>query len=197
MSRPTALLLAALLPALVRADERFDALRAGAEPLDSLPAFAARYVGSCRDPGERAACEQNVRAARRALDGRLFATVISERAGELLKVERRGAGFRFLLTPFLDADGLALTHGEPRLDARGRPTIGYLVIDSRPGVDEATVEAALRTGRIELEILFRPEAAFRLARRGADRSYEGVRARFAAVRIVDGRTGAEIAVKFP
>ena len=197
MKRSTALLLAALLPALARADDRFEALRAQAEPLDGLPAFAARYVGSCRDPGERAACEQNVRAARRALDGRLFATVLAERTGELLKVERRGAGFRFLFTPFLDADGLALTHGAPRLDARGRPTIGYLVIDSRPGVDEATVEAALRTGRIELEILFRPAGAFRLARKGADRSYQGVRARFAAVRIVDGRTGAEIAVKFP
>ncbi len=205
MSRPAALprsllvaaLFLTLLPAPSRADGRFDALRAQAEPLDSLPAFAARYVGSCRDPGERAACEQNVRAARKAMDGRLYATVISERAGELLKVERRGAGFRFLLTPFLDADGLALTHGAPRLDARGRPTIGYLVIDSRPGVDEATVEAALRTGRIELEILFRPEAAFRLSRRGADRSYQGVRARFAAVRLVDGRTGTEIAVKFP
>jgi len=192
-----ALILAALLPAAALADDRFEALRAQAEPLDSLPGFAARYVGSCRDPAERAACLENVRAARKALDGRLFATVISERAREILKVERRGAGFRFLLTPFVDADGLALTHGEPRLDGRGRPTIGYLIVDSRPGVDEAAVDAALRTGRVELEILFRPEAAFKLGGKGADRAYEGVRARFAAIRLVDGRTGAEIAVKFP
>jgi hypothetical protein len=192
-----ALLLGLVLPAAALADPRFEALRAQAEPLDSLPGFASRYVGSCKDPLERAACEQNVRAARRALDGRLFATVIAERARELIRVERRASGLRFLLTPFVDADGLALTHGEPRLDARGRPTINYLILDSPPGIDEAMVEAALRTGRVELEILFRPEAAFKLARKGADRSYEGVRARFAAVRLVDGRTGAEIAVKFP
>jgi hypothetical protein len=191
-----ALALAALLPAAAIADERFEALREKAEPLDSLPGFVARYVGSCKDPLERAACEQNVRAARRAQDGRLFATLLSERAREILRVERRPGGFRFLLTPFVDADGLALSHGEPRLDARGRPTIGYLVLDSRPGVDEAGVEAALRTGRVEVEILFRPEGAWKLGRKG-DRVYEGVRARFAAVRLLDGRTGAEIAVKLP
>jgi hypothetical protein len=194
-----ALLLAALLalPGLCSADDRFEALRAQAESLDSLPGFVARYVGSCKDPVERQACLENVKAARKAMDGKLYATLLSERVREILKVERRGAAFRFLLTPFVDADGLALTHGEPRLDARGRPTIGFLILDSRPGVDEAAVDAALRTGRIELEVIFRPEAAYRLGGKKADRDYEGVKARFAAVRLVDGRTGAEIAVKFP
>jgi hypothetical protein len=62
-------------------------------------------------------------------------------------------------------------------------------------VDEAMVDAALRTGRVELEILFRAEGAWKLKRRGEEGFYEGVKARFAALRLVDGRTGAEIAAK--
>jgi len=190
-----ALLLAALAASPAPTGDRFEPLRQKAEPLDSLPGFAERYVGVCKDPLQRAACEENVKAARKAAQGHLFATVVGERAGELLRVERRAAGFRFLLTPFVDAGGLGLTHGEPKLDARGRPSIGYLILDSEPGVDEATVEAALRTGRVELEILFRPEGVWKLRRRGEGGYYEGVRARFSAVRLVDGRTGTVIAVK--
>jgi hypothetical protein len=196
---PRAALLLAAAAALVspasRADERFDAVRSKAEPIDSLPGFVERYVGVCKDPLQLRACQDNVKAARKAAEGRLFATVIAERARELLKVERRGAGFRFLITPFVDAEGLALTHGEPRLDARGRPTLGYLVVDSRPGAEEAEVEAALRTGRVELEIVFRAEGAWKLRRRGESGFYEGVKGRFVAVRLVDGRTGTEIAAK--
>jgi hypothetical protein len=187
-----ALLLAALVAAPGRADERFDALRQKAEPLESLAGFVERYVGVCKDPLQKAACEENVKVARKGAEGRLFSTVISERARDLLRVERRAGGFRFLVTPFVDADGLALTHGEPRLDARGRPTIGYLIVDSGAGVDEANVDAALRTGRVELEILFRAEGAWKLRRRGESGFYEGVRGRFVAVRLVDGRTGTEI-----
>lgn len=195
MTAPAALLLAALAASPSPAGERFESLRLKAEPIESLSGFAERFVGVCKDPLQRAACEENVKAARKAALGRLFATVISERARELLRVERRGGGFRFLLTPFVDADGLGLTHGEPRLDARGRPAIGYLILDSGPDVDEAVVDAALRTGRVELEILFRPEGVWKLRRRGEGGFYEGVRARFAAVRLVDGRTGTELAVK--
>lgn len=193
--RTPVLLLALLAPLASLADERFEALRQKAEPLDSLAGFAERYVGVCKDPLQRAACEENVKAARKASDGRLFFTVLSERARELVRAERRGSGFRFLITPFVDAGGIGLTHGEPRLDARGRPAIGYLVIDSLPGVDEGVVDAALRTGRVELEILFRPEGAWKLRRRGEGGFYEGVKARFVAVRLVDGRTGTEVAVK--
>jgi len=187
------LVAAACVPAL--ADERFDDLRRKAEPLESLAGFAERYVGLCKDPLERAACQQNVRQARKSVEGRLYAALLAERARELLRVERRGNRFRFLLTPFVDADGLALTHGEPRLDGRGRPSIGFIVLETAAGVDEAMVDAALRTGRVELEILFRAEGAWKLKRRGEDGYFEGVKARFAAVRLVDGRTGAEIAAK--
>jgi hypothetical protein len=200
MRRGRALGLAAawlLGPAPVAADERFEALRRQAEPLESLPGFVSRYVGECRDPAAREACEAGVRAARRAAHGRLFATVVSEQARRLVRVERRGAGHRFLFTPFLDAEGYGLTHGEPRLDGSGRPAVGLIAVDAAPGVEEAAIDAALRTGRIELEILFRPEGAWKLRRRGEPGFLEGVRARFAAVRLVDGRTGAELGVKLP
>lgn len=194
--RPAALLLALLLsPARSAADERFEALRRQAEPLESLAGFAERYVGVCKDPATRAECQANVRQGRKALEGRLYAAVLAERARELLRVERRPKGFRFLVTPFVDADGLALTHGEPRLDGRGRPSIPFIVVDAPAGVDEAMVDAALRTGRVELEIIFRAEGAWKLKRRGEEGFFEGVKARFAALRLVDGRTGAEIAAK--
>jgi hypothetical protein len=187
-------LLAAVPPLSASADEALEALRRQAEPVESLATFVERYVGRCRDGFERAACEANVKAARKAADGKLFAAVLAERAREVVRAERRGRSFRFLVTPFIDADGLALTHGEPRLDARGRPAIGLLVVDAAPAVPEEAVEAALRTGRLEIEILFRPEGAWKL-RRPDGGWYEGVRARFAALRLVDGRTGAEIAAR--
>lgn len=185
----------ALAAAPALADGRFEALRQKAEPLESLPGFTERYVGACKDPLDRATCEQNVRSGRKALEGRLYFTVIADRARDIVRVERRGEAFRFLLTPFVDAEGLALSHGEPRLDARGRPTVGLLVIDSVPGLDESLVAQAMRTGRVELEILFRAEGAWKLKRKGEAGFFEGIKGRFAAVRLLDGRTGTELAVK--
>ncbi len=188
--------LAGALAAPARADDRFADLARQAEPIDSLAGFVERYVGLCKDPLERAACQENVKAVRRSVDGKLYAAVLTEKARGLLQVEtRRGGGFRFLLTPFIDADGMALTHGEPRLDGRGRPAIGFIIIDAPVTVDAALVDAALRTGRVELEILFRPAGAWKLKRQGERGDYEGLKARFAAVRLVDGRTGTEIAAK--
>jgi len=192
---PLALFLLLSAPAARADDARFEALRRTAEPLESLAGFVERYVGVCKDPLERASCEQNVKAGRKAMHGKLYAALLAERARELIRVERRGSAFRFLVTPFVDADGLALSHGQPKLDGRGRPSIPFIVLDSHAGVDEGVVDAALRTGRVELEILFRVEAAWKLRRRDEPGFYEGVLARFAALRLVDGRTGVEIAAK--
>lgn len=191
---PSFLLLLAALPGLARAEDRFAELQRQAEPIDSLAGFVERYVGVCKDPLERATCLENVKAVRRSLDGKLYAAVLTEKARGLLRVEnRKGGGFRFLFTPFIDADGMALTHGEPRLDGQGRPSLPFIVIDAPASADTALVDAALRTGRVEVEILFRPAGAWKLKRRGEKGDYEGLKARFAAVRLVDGRTGTEIA----
>ncbi len=63
------------------------------------------------------------------------------------------------------------------------------------GMDEMALESALRTGRIELEVIFRPEGIWRLKRKGEPGFYEGVKARFLALRLVESRSGAEIASK--
>ena len=55
------------------------------------------------------------------------------------------------------------------------------------------LESPFRTGAIELEIVFRPERVWRLDRRGEKGSYEGVAARFLAVRVIDARSGNALA----
>jgi hypothetical protein len=100
------------------------------------------------------------------------------------------------VTPFIDGGGLALTHGEPRRqDAAGHPLIGYLVMEGPlpAGLDESALESALRTGRVELEVVFRPEGTWKLKRKGERGFYEGVKARFLGLRLVDSRSGLEIA----
>ena len=54
-------------------------------------------------------------------------------------------------------------------------------------------QGPFRTGAIELEIVFRPEKSWKMPRRGERGLMEGVAARFMAIRVVDARTGTEIA----
>ncbi len=193
--RALALLSLALsLPAL--ADDRFDALREQAHRIESLGPFLERYVGSCRDEFTRADCERNVRAARRDVDGRAYAASVAEQTLDIVRPQRTRAGYRFVVTPFIDGGGVALTNGQPlRQDSEGRPLIGFLVLEGAlpPGMDEMALESALRTGRLELEVIFRPEGTWKLKRRSAPGFYEGVRARFLGLRLVETRSGAEIA----
>jgi len=192
------LLLPTLLPTLSRADGRFDALRGHATRLDSLGPFLERYVGSCTDAFTRADCEQNVRRVRRDIDGNVYSASVAEQTLDLVRPERTRAGYRFVVTPFIDGGGLALTHGEPRRqDAAGHPLIEFIVLEGAlpAGMDELALESALRTGRVELEVLFRPQGTWKLKRKGEPGYYEGVKARFLAIRLVDSRSGAEIASK--
>jgi hypothetical protein len=200
MTSRRSLRLAALLAALslspaARATERFAALASGAQRLESLGPFLERYVGSCRDAFTKDDCERNVRAARRALDGHLYAATLGERTVEIVKPERTRSGWRFVVTPFIDGGGLALTNGAPQGDAQGRPRIGFLVLEGAlpDGMDELALESALRTGRLGLEVVFRPEGTWKLKRRGEGGFYEGVKARFVALRIVETRSGTELA----
>jgi hypothetical protein len=192
-----ALLLAATSrPALAdSADVRFERVAAGAQRLESLGPFLERYVGSCRDAATRDDCERNVRASRRSMEGRQYAATIGERTMDVVRAERTRNGWRFVVTPFIDGGGLALTNGEPRGDALGRPRIGYLVLEGAlpDGMDEMALEGALRTGRVELEVLFRPEGTWKMKRRGESGFYEGVKARFLALRLVETRSGQQIA----
>jgi len=191
-----ALLAAALLAGPARAAD-FESLASGAQRLDALEPFLARYIGHCTDPYERRACEANVAAARRALAGRTYAVRVGD-AAQLVKPSLQGERFLLLVTPFVDGGGLALTHGRPsRQDAAGHPLIGFIPIRGTlpPGTMDMEFQGPFRTGAIELEIVFRPEGTWKLRRKGEPGDLEGVAARFLAIRVLDARTGAEIASK--
>jgi hypothetical protein len=53
--------------------------------------------------------------------------------------------------------------------------------------------SAFRTGSVQMELVFTPEAVWKLPGRGDRGSYEGVRARFLGVRLLDARNGHVIA----
>jgi hypothetical protein len=193
--RLAALLVASAPLSSALAAGRFSTLATGAQRLESLGPFLERYVGSCRDAFTRDQCERNVRAARRGLDGRVYAATLGDRTAEIVKAERTRSGWRFVVTPFIDGGGLALTNGAPQGDALGRPRIGYLILEGAlpDGMDEMALESALRTGRLELEVVFRPEGTWKMKRRGEAGFYEGVKARFLGLRLVETRSGSELA----
>jgi hypothetical protein len=175
----------------------FEELEASAQRIDALEPFLARYVGRCTDRFERATCERNVAAARKEVAGRTFAVRVSD-AAPLVRLSVEREGFVLLLTPFVDGGGIALTHGAPtRQDAAGRPLVNLLPIRGRlpPGTLEMELQAPFRTGAIDLEIVFRPEKAWKLPRRGERGDLEGVAARFLGIRVLDARTGREIATR--
>jgi hypothetical protein len=197
-SRFVRVALLAALPQLASASPhgRYEDVASHASRLDSLGPFLERYIGSCKDEFSRADCEHNVREQRRALEHGTYAASVSEQTLEIVKVERRQGRYRFAVTPFIDGGGLALTHGQPRKqDAQGHPIIGLMFLDGAlpAGMDESQLESALRTGRLELEVIFRPEGTWKLKRKGEKGFYEGVKAKFLALRLVETRSGAEIA----
>jgi hypothetical protein len=196
MLRPLAIALLAALAAPAAAGTDFATAATGAERLETLEPFLARYVGHCTDRYERQACEANVAASRRAIAGKTFAIRVPD-AAALVRPRLEGQKFVLLVTPFVDGGGLALSHGAPlRQDPQGNPLVGLIPISGRlpPGTMDLEFQGPFRTGAIELEIVFRPERTWKLPRREGG-SYEGVAARFLAIRVLDARTGHEIAAK--
>jgi hypothetical protein len=198
MRAPSFLLLAVLaLPLRAGAAADFVELQAAAERLDALEPFLARYVGRCAEGFDKRTCEQNVAAARKAVAGRTFVVRVTD-ATSLVRPQLRDGGFLLLFTPFIDGGGLALTNGAPTgQDRSGQPLIGLIPIKGTlpPGVLDIEFESPFRTGAVELEIVFRPERTWKLARKGESGAYEGVAARFLGVRVIDARTGTPIAAK--
>jgi hypothetical protein len=56
-------------------------------------------------------------------------------------------------------------------------------------------QSPFRSGMVEMEIVFRPERTWKMKRKGESGYYEGVAARFLGLRLIDARTGGEIAAK--
>jgi hypothetical protein len=190
------LALAAMLLAAPSLAASFDDLSARAQRIDALEPFLERYVGRCVGREERAICQRNVATARKEVTGKTFAVRVPD-AATLVQPTLGGDGFVLPVTPFVDGGGgLALTHGAPtRQDAEGHPLVGLVPLRGRlpPGMMEMEFQAPFRTGAIELEIVFRPERPWKLKRRGEPGDVEGVAARFLGIRVLDARTGKEIA----
>jgi hypothetical protein len=190
-----ALPLAAALLASPALGASFDDLAAKAQRVDALEPFLARYVGRCTDRFQKVTCEKNVAAGRKEVAGKTFAVRISD-AAALIRPSLEGDRFTLLLTPFVDGGGYALTHGAPsRQDAAGRPVMGLIPIKGKlpPGMMEMEFQGPFRTGAVELEIVFTPEKAWKMKRKGEPGDLEGVSARFLGVRVLDARSGKEIA----
>lgn len=176
----------------------FEELAAKAQRVDALEPFLARYVGRCTDVYEKATCQRNVAAARKEVAGKTFAVRVSDAAAIVRPASLEGGRFTLLLTPFVDGGGYGLSHGAPtRQDAAGRPVVGLIPIKGRlpPGTLEMEFHGPFRVGAIDLEIVFAPEKAWKLKRKGEPGDLEGVAARFVAIRVLDARTGKEIASK--
>jgi hypothetical protein len=187
--------LAAALLAAPALGDSFDALAGKAQRVDALEPFLARYVGRCTDIYERATCQKNVAAARREVAGKTFAVRVAD-AATLIRPTLDGDRFTLLLTPFVDGGGYALTHGAPaKQDAAGRPVVALIPIKGKlpPGMMEMEFQGPFRTGAVELEIVFTPEKTWKLKRKGEPGDLEGVAARFLGVRVLDARSGKEIA----
>jgi Family of unknown function (DUF6066) len=175
----------------------FADVQQSAERLESLEPFLTRYIGRCKDTPEKRTCEANVAEVRRAFTGKTFTVRVSD-AASLVRPRIEREGFLLLVTPFVDGGGLALTNGAPaRQDADGHPLVDLIAIRGKlpPGTLDLEFQGPFRTGAIELEIVFRPERTWKLPRKGERGSMEGVAARFLGIRVLDARTGHEIAAK--
>jgi hypothetical protein len=194
---PCLLLLLTALPAPAQADERFAAAAAKAERLEDLRSFLGRYIGSCTDPIERRACEANIAAFRKTAGTKSYVLRIPD-AASLVRAQPKGERVLLLLTPFIDGGGYALTRGQPaRQDAAGNPLVDLLPVEARlpPGMLEMDFLSPFRAGAIELEIVFRPDRPWKLKRKGEPGSFEGLAARFVALRVINARDGSEIAAR--
>jgi hypothetical protein len=144
---------------------------------------------------EKSMSASGAAAARREVAGKTFSVRVAD-AAALVRPSVEGDRFTLLLTPFVDGGGYALTHGAPsRQDAGGRPVLGLIPIKGKlpPGTMEMEFQGPFRTGAVELEIVFTPEKTWKLKRKGEPGDMEGVAARFLGVRVLDARSGKEIA----
>jgi hypothetical protein len=189
-----AALLLAAAPAPSRADERFAAAAAKAQRVEDLRHFLEAYVGRCTDPMEKRACEAGVEAFRRKAAAATWIIRLGDTAS-LVKVQPRGEKMLLLVTPFFDGGGFAITRGAPvRQDASGSPLVDLFPVEAKlaPGQMEMEFMSPFRSGAIEIELVFRTEGAWKLKRRGEPGAFEGVAARFLAIRILNARDGSEI-----
>lgn len=194
-------LLAALLFVPARptvARPSFDALAARATKVTDLGHFLDDYVGDCAGASDRRACERTARQHRRKLAGHLYYTRLPDGMSRLLRVGRPLGGGRIeiLLTPMFGGSGYGLTRGRPHsLDRAGNPRVALMpMVGHVPsGMNRQSVDLAVQTENVDMELIFRPGRVWHLSRHGHHAA--GVSARFAGFRVKDARTGGVIVAR--
>lgn len=194
---------ALLLPGAAQAapPAAFAQLRDRAQPLASLSTFLSSFIGDCGfDPMGGNACKQKVEAFRKKALGKTYQVILDDNAQQL--VQPRGFSpstheMEFALTPYFEAAGFALTHGQPRkLNAQGSPVIPLIRMRSilADAVTPMMVDRVFRTGDVRMQIVFKPLGIWKLPRKDKRGAFvEGVKAQVLGVQLTEARTGNTIA----
>ena len=191
-------MLLALLPAVALGEGRFDELRKEAVSFDgSLGDLLELYLGDCGQASNTANCKNRSRDFQAQARGKRFYTLIREDEAGMLGMSTgtsRGGDFTVEVTPFFPGAEHALTNAVPKkTDPQGNPILAVLMIPGTlPGAE--TVEDMQRLFKnrgVRLELLFRPEEAWALAKKGGGK-LTGVKAKIDAIQVTS-RTGAVLA----
>jgi hypothetical protein len=198
----TAALLLLLLPLAASAQggaERFEQLKASAEPVGGLGSFLERYVGECGEPGLGESCRDKAKAFRKAHEGKRLYLLVGEDSAGMLSPGAFDASSGELVvnvTPFFPASSYALSHGTPRrTDAKGNPVMALLRAEGQApdGWMEGTFQRLFQMRGVRAQVVFTPTGVWSLPKRGGGKS-QGVSARVEAILVTVARTGEPLAL---
>lgn len=191
-------MLLALVPALALAEGRFEALRRDARPFDGgLGEFLELYLGDCGQASNTANCKNRSREFQAQGKGKRFYALVREDEAGMVGMSgdtSRGGDFTVEVTPFFPGAEHALTNAVPKkTDARGNPVLPVLMLPATLPDGETVdgMERLFKSRGVRLELLFRPEEPWALAKKGGGK-LTGVKARLDAIQVTS-RTGAVLA----
>jgi hypothetical protein len=191
-------MLLALLPAIALGEGRFDELRQEAVSFDgSLGDLLELWLGDCGQASNTANCKNRSRDFQAQAKGKRFYTLIREDEAGMLGMstgKSRGGDFTVEVTPFFPGAEHALTNAVPKkTDAQGNPILAVLMIPGTlPGAETVDdMQRLFKNRGVRLELLFRPEEAWALAKKGGGK-LTGVKAKLDAIQVTS-RTGAVLA----
>ena len=194
----SALSLLVLVPAVALGEGRFEELRKDAQPFDGgLGEFLELYLGDCGSASNTANCKNRSRDFQAQAKGKRFYTLVREdEAGMVgMSTSTHGGGdFTIEVTPFFPGAEHALTNAAPkRTDAKGNPILPVLMIPGKlPGIETVEdMERLFKNRGVRLELLFRPEQPWAVAKKGGGQ-LTGVKAKLDAIQVTS-RTGAVLA----